>query len=316
MATDHASQATGTQQRRYGWRLRFLLGLNVLVLGLFIFSRLDLSQAKRFGSWGQSAYELFNPPAIPELSATGRQLMADVKALGGEAQRIGRTPRVMGLFGGNDAFHVRLNGTELTDQGLKLLLQKYGNRIQGLDLRNTKVSDAGLKDVAGLANLHQLTLGNEDLRHFSQIHWPTSPITDAGLAHLRNMPQLMNLYLNGLPVTDSGLAAIANLPNLAGLYLCRTKVQGPGLSRLKSLPTLAVLSLDESQVTDAGLSHLAGASNLQFLSLTGVSLTAEGLKALALLPRLRQVDLTRCGLLDEEVDKFLSSKPGLKIERR
>jgi hypothetical protein len=69
-------------------------------------------------------------------------------------------------------------------------------------------------------------------------------------------------------------------------------------------------------VTDRGLSQLAGASNLQFLSLNGLPLTVEGLKPLKALPRLRQLEVTGCGLLDEEVEELLISKPGWKIERR
>lgn len=315
MATDHTSQVE-VPRRRYGWRLKILLGINTLLLGLFVLSRLSLPQAKRLGPWGLAVYEVFNPPAVQELSPSGRRLVAEVKALGGEAHRMGHTSGFLGVFGGTDSFHIRLNGTEFGDEDLMRLLQKHGNRIWGLDLRNTKVTDEGLRHLRGMSNLQQLVLGNDDLRRFPDIHRPTSPISDAGLVHLRELPQLMNLNLSGLPITDAGLAAMGDLPNLGGLYLSRTKVQGLNLGRLKSLPKLAALYLDGSQVTDRGLSRLAGASNLQLLSLNGLPLTAEGLKPLKALPRLRQLEITGCGLLDEEVEDLLISMPGLKIERR
>ena len=316
MATDHASQVV-VRRRRYGWRLKVLLGFNALLLGLFVLSRLTPSQAQKLGPWGQSLYELFNPPAVRELNSAGRGLVAEVKALGGEAQRLGRTPGFLGL-GGSDTFHVRVNGTEFGDDDLARLIQKHGDRIWGLDLRNTKVTDAGLKNLTGMSNLEQLILGNDDVRGFPGIdfHRPTSPITDSGLVHLRDLPQLMNLNLCGLPITDKGLPTMGDLPNLGALYLSRTKVQGPGLGGLKSLSKLAVLYLDESDVTDQGLSHLAGASSLQLLSLNRLSLTAEGLKQVKALPRLGQLAITGCGLLDEEVDDLRKSKPALKIERR
>jgi hypothetical protein len=311
---DQATQA-GIPRRRYGWRLKALLGLTVLLLGLFVLSRLSPSQAKRLGPWGQSLYEVFNPPAVPDLSPSGRGLVADVKALGGEAHWMGRTPGFLGFFGGTDTFAIHFLGREFSDQDLAHLVRKHRNRIWGLDLRNTNVTDEGLRQLQGMSSLEQLTLGN-DVQVIRQYNPPDSPITDAGLVHLRKLDQLRNLTLNGLPITDAGLAAIEGLPNLGGLYLSRTKVEGGGLSRLKSLPKLAVLYLDQSAVSDAGMSQLAGASNLQVLSLNRVSLTAEGLKPLKALPRLRQLEITGCGLLDEEVQDLQMSKPELKIERR
>ena len=70
MATDHAShQGSATA---YGWRLKILLGLGALLLGLLVLSRLGLCQAKLLGPWGQSVYEVVNPPAVQELSLSDR----------------------------------------------------------------------------------------------------------------------------------------------------------------------------------------------------------------------------------------------------
>ena len=314
MHADHAIQV-GIRRRRYGWRLKALLGLNFLLLGLFVLSRLTPPQAKRLGPWGQSLYEVFNPPAVPTLSQSGRELVADVKALGGDAHWMGRTPGRMGFFGGTDTFAIAFNGREFSDQELAHLVRKHRNQIWGLDLRNTNVTDEGLRQLQEMPNLEQLTLGN-DVQVIRQFNTPTSPITDAGLVHLRKLDQLRNLTLNGLPITDEGLAVIENLPNLGGLYLSRTKVKGADLSRFKSLSKLAALYLDRSAVSDAAMNQLAGASNLQVLSLNRVSLTADGLKPLKALPRLQLLEITGCGLLDEEVQELQMSKPELKIERR
>ena len=117
MATDHASQVE-VPRRRYGWRLKILLGLSTLLLGLLVLSRLSLSQAKLLGPWGQSVYEVVNPPAVQELSLSGRRLVAEVKALGGEAHLTEHTPGFLGHFGGTDSFYIRLNGTEFGDEDL------------------------------------------------------------------------------------------------------------------------------------------------------------------------------------------------------
>jgi hypothetical protein len=317
MSTDNTSERPG-RRRRHRWRLRALLGFTALVLAFFVFSRLTPEQARRLGPWGQPLYELVNPPAEYEVSRAGRRLIADVKTLGGEARRMEQAPGFLRLVGGTDSFHIRANGTQFGDEDLARLVQNYGKLIWGLDIRNTNVTDEGLRHLTGLPSLEQLVLGNDDLSGFRGMlpnEPPTSPITDAGLVHLRDLPQLMSLNFSGLPITDAGLASIGDLPKLGALYLSRTKVQGQNLAKLKSLPKLAILYLDNSEVTEKALSQLAGGSNLQFLSLNRLSLTAEALKTLKALPQLRQLEIIGCGLLDEEVDDLRTSKPGLKIQR-
>jgi hypothetical protein len=317
MSTDHASECPNRRRRRR-WPLKVLLAITALLLAFFVFSRLTPEQAKRLGPWGQPLYELVNPPADYDVSRAGRRLIADVKTLGGEARRLGQAPGFLRLVGGTDSFHIRVNGTRFGDEDLARLVQNYGKLIWGLDIRNTNVTDEGLRHLTGLPSLEQLVLGNDDrsgVRRMRGIEPPTSTITDAGLVHLRDLPQLMSLNVSGLPITDAGLASIAGLPKLGALYLSRTKVQGQNLGKLKALPKLAILYLDNSAVTEQALSQLAGGSSLQVLSLNRLTLTAEGLKTLKALPQLRQLEIIGCGLLDEEVEDLRTSKPGLKIQR-
>jgi hypothetical protein len=61
MSTNHASERPDRRRRRR-WRLKVLLGLTTVLLAFFVFSRLSPEQAKRLGPWGQTLYELVNPP--------------------------------------------------------------------------------------------------------------------------------------------------------------------------------------------------------------------------------------------------------------
>jgi hypothetical protein len=270
----------------------------------------------RLGSWVQALYEVFNPPAIPEPSPDGRGLVAQVHALGGEAHWMGRTPRVLGLFGGTDQFHIRLNRTDFIDADLVDLATKHADRIWGLDIRNTRITNFALGQLRRMPNLQQLVLGNDDERGSGRMHGHSSPITDAGLEHLQHLRRLMHLDLSGLPITDAGLAAIRDLPSLGALYLMRTKVEGSGLGQLKSLPALAALYLDGSEVSEEHLSQLAALPRLQVLSLNRVPLTAKGLKPLKALARLRHLFIAGCGLLDLDLDELRNDKPQLKIQHR
>jgi hypothetical protein len=315
MRTEPPTQ-TAKFPRRNRWRLRILLAMNALVAVLFVISRLEPTHVKSLGPAGQFVYDLINPPAVAEISNLGKRLTADVKALGGEAHVMQRSRRYLGLLGTTEEFFIGFTGTEIDDKALERFVKQYGDHIWGLDLRNTNVTDDGLRHLEGLSQIQQLTLGNDDLKHFPNLNRPISPITDAGLIHLKGLNRLMNLHLDGLPITDAGLDALKELPALGGLSLNRTKVNGPGLGRLKSLPILGGLNLDESEINDDGLRFLTGASNLQVLSLNGVRLTGKGLNALNALPRLMQLEINGCGLLDEEVLDLSKSKPMLKIERR
>ena len=70
-----------------------------------------------------------------------------------------------------------------------------------LRLRNTEVTDTGLKHLKGLKNLEKLELDN-------------TQVTDAGLEHLKGVRDLEKLYLDNTQVTDAGVNELREaLPN-------------------------------------------------------------------------------------------------------
>lgn len=306
--------AIRTPRRRR--RLRVLLIINALLAGVYAISQLSPETVKKLGPAGEYVYNLVHPSADPEeISPAGKQFIAEIRARGGTAVVTGMAPGFLGIFPRSELFHVRFYRAEFKDGDLAEIVKNDGNRISGLDLRNTRITDDGLRHLEGLSQLHQLVLGNDGSRLIRGASFPFSPITDAGLVHLKGLNQLIMLNLSDLPITDAGLLPLNNLPQLSGLYLSRTNVHGPGLVGLKSLRSLTVLYLDGSELTDEGLNYLAGAANLQMLSVSQIPLTAKGLQALKLLPKLNTVELTGTGLLDEEVRDLKKSIPGLKVMR-
>jgi Leucine Rich repeat len=279
--------------------------LQLAILGAFLtFAGLTV------GNGGLPQVELY--PKVEGISQADSRHLDEIKKLGGEAHFMERTPRFLGIFGGRDLLHYSFRDTAFDDEKLAEFVKMYGDRVWGLGLMNTSVTDAGLRHLASLPNIHDLALGSADPLPGSA-PLPTQ-ITDVGLVHLKGITSLRVLRLGDLPITDAGLDAIKDLPNLGGLYLWGTKVQGDGLGRLKSLPALAVLYLDRSAVTEEALSHLKGATNLQMLSLRGVPLTGRGLTYLTLLPKLKQLDINNCGLGFEDIDDFQVACPAVKLE--
>jgi|GEM_PF-2071555 hypothetical protein len=136
-------------------------------------------------------------------------------------------------------------------------------------------SDSDMQYLANLPRLEYLDL--------------VSPrITDAGLAHLRNLYELQWLTLQaGAGVTDAGLAHLAGMSKLRILVLADIQVTDAGLSHLKGLTALQALSVQGAPITDAGLKDLQGLTKLQFLDLFGTQITDNGLALLTRLPKLQ-----------------------------
>ncbi len=298
-------------RRRSRWRLRVLLGIAAFSLVLFVISRLEPDRAKSLGFAVEAVYLIFNPPSDPVISTGGQQFAEHVRSLRGQAHLSQYDRGFLGIFGRVERYHVMIFGPRIGDAELASLTRDHADRIVGLQLFDTAITDNGLRHLKELPYLSDLMLMSN--RGFPSAPAPPSLITDAGIAYL-DLPNLRSLNLSGLPITDQGIKSLAGLSNLRTLYLSRTKVQGSTLGQLASLPNLVNLYLDDTAVTDQDLTALSGAANLQFLSLDGVSLTAAGLKNLMVLPRLKQLELHRNGLLDEEVRALKVKMPAVKID--
>jgi YHS domain-containing protein len=83
--------------------------------------------------------------------------------------------------------------------------------MRWLDLAGTAVSDAGLARLSDMPNLIRL-------------HLERTRIGDAGLARLATLNQLEYLNLYGTEITDAGLEQLQDLPKLKQIYLWQTKV--------------------------------------------------------------------------------------------
>lgn len=126
---------------------------------------------------------------------------------------------------------------EFVDAGLAPL-GPIAAKISSLDLAKTKVTDAGLKALAGFKNLKEL-------------HLEGTGISDAGLDHLKGLTSLEYLNLYNTKVTDAGLSKLTGLTKIKSLYLWQTGVTKAGVALLKGKLSGAHINTGWSAEDDA-----------------------------------------------------------------
>lgn len=107
-------------------------------------------------------------------------------------------------------------GSKVTTEGLASLQSLKGLRI--LWLQETNLDDEALKALSNVKSLRALWISS-------------GRITNAGLAHLAQLPKLEDLVLEA-DVTDEGIASLGQLSALQGLSVGSTAVAGGGIPAL------------------------------------------------------------------------------------
>ena len=107
-------------------------------------------------------------------------------------------------------------------------MAKLGNVVD-LNLRDTKITSAGLVHLKGLAKL-------------TRLHLERTNVGDEGIANLTKLTTLEYLNLYGTKITDKSLDHLAGLKNLRQLYVWQTDVTDAGIAKFKkALPAVSVV---------------------------------------------------------------------------
>lgn len=146
-------------------------------------------------------------------------------------------------------------------------------RLRFLGINSGFVDDDGLRYVGQMKRLEVL------------LFWDAPDITDAGAAHLGDMPRLRSIGMGNSQVGDRGLAVLARLPRLEGLSMQRNNFTDAGLASLAGHPRLKSVWIGglqdrPSRITDAGVTHLAKLPALEELDLQHTQVTLAGLAPL------------------------------------
>lgn len=118
------------------------------------------------------------------------------------------------------------------------------------DARSPDPTDADLAQLAVFTQLEKLDLRN-------------TKVGDAGLKHFRNLHGIKALNVGLTQVTDESMPVIAKFEKLQALGLVGTQVTDAGIARLERLKHLEELDVRCTQVTKTGLAPFLARPGLQ-----------------------------------------------------
>ncbi|MEX0717129.1 MAG: hypothetical protein WD066_11095 [Planctomycetaceae bacterium] len=131
-----------------------------------------------------------------------------------------------------------LADTDCGDRALRHFSPTDWPVLQSVFLQRTRVTDAGLEQIAELRSLLLVDLAD-------------TKITDRGVAKLAGMPRLESLTLERTAVTPACLGALRTLPNLKYLYLRGTAIGGVHQRRFReALPDVLIGFTDATAPAD------------------------------------------------------------------
>lgn len=241
-------------------------------------------------------------------------------------------PQLSQFAGRHVPTYLELFGNEVTDDGIKHLLQL--SQLTAIDLRNTAVTSQGLETLSQLPRLESLNLGLNQLvgLHPDIVGRWTSlrklsvwgrgglrPLSlfsvlselsialelqhgnfdEEELAFLSEMLQIKLLDIsNTTSITNDGLRHLSSLTQLQQLLLGESEITEEGLRFLSEMRQLRELALSEIPLDGDGLQNLHGMKKLLNLKLNHTGVTDAGMPHLAHLSQLEYLDLYRSKLTD------------------
>jgi hypothetical protein len=151
------------------------------------------------------------------------------------------------------------------------------------------------------------------LRTLSLAH--NTRITAAGLAMLKDLPNLLALDLNYTNVGDPEMEFVKPLRQLQELRLSHTRVSDVGVDKIRGLSNLRVLVLSFTKVTDAATDIVrASYPVLETLKMCGTVLDDKGLEPLKDVKTLRLLTIRRTNVTEKGVRELQQALPDLVID--
>lgn len=198
------------------------------------------------------------------------------------------------------ALSLQLDNSLVTDADLAQLEAQLFVKVIAVSLRDTKITDAGIRQLKLLPRLRSLDISG-------------TLITDEVGATLKSFHSLKELAVANTDFSDTGLFHIKDL-SLRRLDVERTRVTNRGLRYLKAMDQLNELRLGQTSVGDEGVVFLRGRP-IHRLDLHQTEVTDGVIAYLTSFP-LEEVILWDTGVSDRGLATLRKSLPALRINGR
>lgn len=207
-----------------------------------------------------------------------------------------------------------LSRYKLTDDGVRHLAGM--TRLHKLELKEIPITDASAPVFEHMTGVMSLNLSDTKvgdavleqvarMRKLHELDLRHTLITDAGIKHLTTCTELIGIMVAGTQITDESLRWLSRIPSLERSIADKTAVTVRGLKLLKPLANLKYLSLNDTALDDEACRVLAGYETLDGLNLEGTQITGVGLSRLLALKRLNWLGLARTALTDADIPTLL-----------
>ena len=209
--------------------------------------------------------------------------------------------------------------SQITNTGIKNLAPL--RKLRTLGLTFLPISDEAMDVIAGMTELRSLEFGEsgvgdeglaklKTLDKLEQIALAPN-ITDRGLVHLTDFPNLAFVGVKAHQVTDVGVANLRKLPKLDSLLV--VSATDADLERLKTLAHLKNLTLIGPQFSASSVETLQAFPQLEILNLNGSATNDSHLVALSKLKKLRQLFVDGTSVTPEGIAKFRELRPDVEL---
>lgn len=175
------------------------------------------------------------------------------------------------LVSGGQLKSVNVRNTRLSDAGIAALASSRS--LERLDLRLSDVGDVGLSSLTAQSSLKSLQLsrshvGGEGFR-FACRHFPLKfldaahlDLEDKDLVDLPSLTEIEFLDLSHNQLTDAGTTSLSSLPRLEALQIRYNQLTDAGLRPMSSLKNIRCY-LEGNQVTAAGVEGLEASTEVR-----------------------------------------------------
>jgi Leucine-rich repeat (LRR) protein len=216
---------------------------------------------------------------------------------------------------------LNLKDTKVTNEGLKAL--KGLKKLEYVDFPDKTVTDQRLRALCEAGLLHVLDQANGEERStinddaaIRSLDLRETQVTAVGLKALKDLKQLTTLKLRETQLTNEALAALREI-GLLHAFSGAVEIDSYGREggRAKDDASIWWLSLANTRVTDAGLKELKGLKKLRTLILRGTRIRGEGLDDLKELKELYQLDLRGTQVTTGDIKALEEALPRCRISR-